>query len=396
MIPFIVKSASLMSFWPIRSRFFLCILLFFGSFLPTFSQLHEVHSLEKDWLIYQAKWKTFLPYIAKKHFNYHSKSILISQKDFYPNSYLKIQPKNSYYLFLNGSFQFEMDKDSLYLFSIDSLLKVNHDAPNLVVTFYKDNLNGLPTEVSIQRELGLQNAAKLGNFMSLERITRLKSTFISISLIVILLLVAILQNVFPKYFYSYFRYSDWIHWGSKNFVIPNTPFSFPNLFVIVILSLLTSFVGFCNLISDTDFLISQGNDLKFWTTSWFVISRAFLAMFLFSSRYFIYQLFTSLFKIEFLTKFHFFKSIQTNLQFISILYISLVLSTFYIGPSFVPNFRWFSLLVYFYFFVRMFYFFRVFKNRYHINSITLAAYLIFIEGQVLLFGLYQILFPNLD
>jgi hypothetical protein len=396
MIPFISKSASYMSLWPIRSRFFLCFLVFFSSLFSTFARLQDVHSLEKDWLIYQAKWKTFLPYIPNKHFNYHSKSILISRNDFYPNSYLKVRPKTSYYLFLNGAFHLELKKDSVYVFSIDSLITANNNSPNLVVTFFNDNLNGLPTEVSIQRELGARHAAKMGNFMSLERITRLKSTFISISLILILILLAVLQNVFPKYFYSYYRYSDWIEWGSKHFVIPNTPFSFPNLFVIVILSLLTSFVGFCNLISDADFLISQGNDLKFWTTSWFVISRAFLAMFLFSSRYFIYQLFTSLFKIEFLTKFHFFKSIQTNLQFISLLYISLVLSTLYFGPSFVPNFRWFSILVYSYFFIRMFYFFRIFKSKFNINSITLGAYLVFIEGQVLLFGLYQILFPNLD
>jgi hypothetical protein len=159
---------------------------------------------------------------------------------------------------------------------------------------------------------------------------------------------------------------------------------------------MTSFVGFYNLISDSDFLITQGDDLKFWSTSWYVISRTFLAMFLFSSRYFIYQLFTSLFKIEYVTKFHFFKSIQTNIQFISLVYCSLVLSTLFFGPSFVPNFRGFSLLVYFYFFVRIFYFFRIFKNKFNVNSVTLGAYLVFIEGQVLLFGLYQILFPNLD
>jgi len=388
------QSASLTSIWLVRSRFFFIFLLF--SFYSSFSDLQKVHTFEKDWLIYNAKWKTFLPYIAKKHFNYHSKSILIRPEDNYSNAFLKIQPKSSYYLFLNGAFQLELSKDSVYVFTIDSLKKSHANSPNLVLTFFQDNLVGLPADVSIQRELGSRNISKFSNLKSIGRITRLKSTFISISMFLILILIAVLQYIFPKYFYSYYRYSDWIRWRSKHHTIPNKPFSFPNLFVIIILSLMTSFVGFYNLISDSDFLITQGDDLKFWSTSWYVISRTFLAMFLFSSRYFIYQLFTSLFKIEYVTKFHFFKSIQTNIQFISLVYCSLVLSTLFFGPSFVPNFRGFSLLVYFYFFVRIFYFFRIFKNKFNVNSVTLGAYLVFIEGQVLLFGLYQILFPNLD
>ncbi len=388
------QSASLTSFWAIRSRFF-CFFFLLISFASV-SQFQKTHSFEKDWLIYQSNWKSFLPYIANKHFNYHSKSILIQPKD-YPANFLKVQPRDSYYLFINGTYQFQFKKDSTYVFSVDSLSQKYQNVTNLILTFYKEDLTGIPEEISLGRKiLPKQQLSIASQIKSLERLSEYKTNFIIISLIVILTFLAILHNYFPKYFYSYFRYSDWIHWEIKDNVIQNTPFAFPNVLVILILSLISAFIGFYFTLSNPNFFILQGQELNFYAAFGWVGGRSLIAMTLFFSRFLIYKIFTSLFKIEFMTKAHFYKAIQTNLQFLVLIYGSFVLITFYFGPSFILNFDYIYLLVYIYFVARVVYFFQIFRKRYHINAITLGAYLIIIEGQVIFFGLNQILFPSIN
>lgn len=395
MTPFMFKSASFKSFWPIRSRFF-CILAFLiFSFFASFSQLKEVHSFEKEWLIYQSNWKVFLPYISNKHFSYHSKSLLLDFKS-QKATYIRIQPIDDYYLFINGAYRTALEKDSVYVYSLDSLSKNYPGQSSLLLTFFKENLSGLPGKISLVRKISLVNQANTKEYASLERLSKLKSDFIGISLFAILILLAIIHYYFPKYFYTYFQYTDWIHWRFKDNVIQNSPFSFPNLLVLLTLSFLTAFIGFLNLSSNPNYLLSQLDAIDDASPAIWVLSRTFFAFVLFSGRFFVYEIFTSIFKIEFLSKPHFYKSIQTNMQFFSLFFLVLVLLSLYYGPSFQPNLPLFKALVFGYFFVRIIYFFQLFRGRFTINVFTLAAYLIIIEGQVILFGINQILFPEMS
>lgn len=388
------QSASLTSFWANRSRFF-CVFFLFCS-LTTFGEFQQTHSFEKEWLIYQSNWKSFLPYIANKHFNYHSKSILIRPQD-YPENYLRVHPVDSYYLFINGTYQFQCKEDSTYVFSLDSLNQKYSNSSNLILTFYKEDLKGIPEDISLVRKLiSKQSFSSGGQVRSLERLSKFKTSFVMISLMMVLTLLAILHYYAPKYFYTYFRYSDWFHWEIKDNIIQNMPFAFPNVLVVVILSLISAFIGFYFTVSNPNFFISQGEELSFYSAFEWISIRSILALILFFGRYLVYKIFTSLFKIEFMTKAHFHKAIQTNLQFIALVYVSFVLMTFYFGPSYIPNFDLVNLLVYIYFITRVVYFFQIFRKRYHINALTLGAYLIFIEGQVLFFGLNQILFPSIN
>ena len=391
------QSASLMSFWANRSRFFCAFFLLsvFSSFI-SFGEFQKIHDFDKDWMIYQSNWKTFLPYIPNKHYEYHSKSILLNN-DNYINNYLKISPEEAYYLFINGTYQLQFKKDSTYLFSIDSLSKKYVHSDPIIFTFYKEDLRGVPKEIHLVRKfISKQTLSNVNQLEILERIGSFKTNFIIISLLIVFTLLAILYNYFPKYFYAYFRYIDWFYWEIKDNVIQNTPFAFPNVLVVVILSFLSSVVGFYFITSNPNFFLVQGEEFRFYTSFEWVSTRTLLTFAIFFSRYLIYKIFTSLFKIEMITKVHFYKSIQTNLQFVALIYLSLVLITLYFGPSFTPNFEIISLLVYFYFFVRFVYFFQIFRKKYHLNVITLIAYLVIIEGQVLFFGLNQILFPSIN
>jgi hypothetical protein len=395
MIPFLEKSASLMSFRRNRSRFFcFFISLFFPAF-SLFPQLKEVHSFDKEWLVYESNWKTFLPYISNKHFSYHAKSVLVDVAA-YPQAHLKIEPNTSCHFFLNGTYQYALESNSFYLYSLDSLKRKYPRTSNLVITLYKDDLSGLPGQMSIVRKWPIASQSKVSQLDWTERFSTPQSNFIGISILLILLLLALFHEIYPKYFYAYFQFSDWIHWREKDNVIQNTPFAFPNVFILFIISLLSAFIGFFNMMNESVQVSAQGESLGLGFSIKFLSVKTFLAFGLYVSRYFMYQIFATLFKIEFLAKPHFYRTIQTNIQFISLLYLGLILSSLYVGPLFQPNLPWLKSIVYAYFFIRFIYFFQIFRLRFSMNVFTLAAYLIIIEGQVVLFGINQILFPQMN
>ncbi|MEY4525926.1 MAG: hypothetical protein RIR57_1296, partial [Bacteroidota bacterium] len=73
MIPFFLKSAHLISSRKTVSRFFLWALLLLA--FTGQAAWKKVYSFDRDWLVYQEAWKSFLPYVSSKHYAYHSKSL---------------------------------------------------------------------------------------------------------------------------------------------------------------------------------------------------------------------------------------------------------------------------------------------------------------------------------
>jgi hypothetical protein len=64
------------------------------------------------------------------------------------------------------------------------------------------------------------------------------------------------------------------------------------------------------------------------------------------------------------------------------------------GPVFINNLSWIKMAVNIYFLLRAVYFFIIFKKHFKFNSLSLIAYLAIIEGQVLLFGIRELIFPE--
>ncbi len=163
------------------------------------------------------------------------------------------------------------------------------------------------------------------------------------------------------------------------------------------MSLLTGYVAFYHSFIDPteSELLKLGGEDVIWTEAvWFILSKSSLAFILFIGRYFVYVVFTNLFKIEILATPHFIKSIQTNIQFFSLLFFVLFFMYLIGGPSLHPDIELISIVVNIYFTLRMIYFFFLFKKTFHINNLTLLAYLLFMEGQVVIFGIRQLIFPN--
>lgn len=340
--------------------------------------------------------KSFLPYISSKHYNYKSKSLAIPLAE-YPNTYLRLEMDEEYVLFVQGAFHSHLKKEEVYSWSMDSLQARYPINGPLYFSFYRANMAGIPQGVSIERKVEENNTAFSDMLNLRQRNAYLFNQFFGSSFLLILFFLGVLYAAFPRYFAAYFRFTDWIHWEIKEEVLLKNAFAFPNLLVIFLLSLITACFSFYNGLlnqSQDSFFESQENLQRFVPAIGFVLSKTLLGFGLFVSRYFVYKLFTNLFRLPHIADAHYFKSIQANLQFFIVLFSLLSLFSVYMGPMYAVNLNYISYIITGYFFVRAIYFFQVFRRTYQVNQLSLLAYLILMEGQVMVFGLRELIFPE--
>jgi hypothetical protein len=370
------------------SRFFLWALLFLSG--TSQAAWKKVYSFERDWLVYQEAWKSFLPYVSSKHYNYHSKSLELHPEDF-PKAYLAISPTENYHLFLQGTLFMALKKGETYRFPLDRFKSKD------ILTVYSENLEGLPKDFSLERDEKVVTVAK-ADFFSLEtRYGAPFSNFFILSLLTVMACLAILFAAYPRVFSSFYRFSDWIRWEVKDEVWMRRPFALPNLLALFTLSLITSclayLIGF-KTAQKEEFFSNADNFVTILPSIGYIFSKLALSFALFISRFFVYYLFTDLFKLKGLANVHYFKSMQTNLQFFTVLFAVLCFYAVYVGPATTIDFTYFLYLVDFYFAFRFIYFFQSFQRSFSYPRLFLFIYLLIIEGQIILFGIRELIFPT--
>lgn len=396
MIPFLVlRSVKQFVIKRLFNRFFL-FFIFSSLVLSAKKEWQSVHSFEKEWLVYQPNMNIFLPYISAKHSNYKSKSLVVNPSDF-PRGYLKIEPSQNYTLFINGVFIRKLPLGTLIRLNVDSLAKKDTLSDRFVITIYGEALIGIPKNISIDQNVEKQDVKVVNSFELKIRKASTFNNFFSFAILSLLALMGYLFFFFPKYFQTYFRFSDWLRWEIKDLVIAKIPFALPNLLVIFILSLITAYLAYFNA------FLNFGNQISatispitnvFSEVFLFFGTKILIAFGIFVFRLFIYKLFCSLFKLNNLAEIHFFKSIQTNIQFFSVLIFYVLLYSVYMGPNFMYNLSWVSTAVGIYFLIRAIYFFIIFERHFRCNPLYLITYLVIVEGQVLLFGIRELIFPE--
>ena len=388
MIPFLFKSAHMLPSRKTMSRFFLWALLLLAG--TSQAAWKKVYSFERDWLVYQEAWKSFLPYITSKHYTYHSKSLELDPQAF-PKAYLAIYPQENYHLFLQGTLFKAIKKGETFRLPLDSLKS------QVILTVYSENLEGLPSEFVLERDELVTTQGK-ADFFSLEtRSGSVYSNFFLLSFLVLLFCLGLLYAAYPRVFASFFRYSDWIRWEVKDEVWMRRPFALPNLLVLFTLSLLISCLAFLTGMKSNvkeEFFSNSENFIHIGPSLFFIFSTLGLSFLLFLSRFFVYYLFTDLFKLKGLANVHYFKSLQTNLQFFVGLFVFLSFYAIYLGPATPIDFTYVRYFVDAYFVIRFFYFFQSFRRSFSYNALFLFTYLVIIEGQIILFGIRELIFPG--
>ena len=108
----------------------------------------------------------------------------------------------------------------------------------------------------------------------------------------------------------------------------------------------------------------------------------------------MYKLFANLFRLPNIAEAHYFKTVQANLQFYIVLFSLLSLIAVYLGPMYPMNLTYISYIITGFVILRAIYFFQVFRRSYPVNQLSLMAYLILMEGQVMVFGIRELIFPE--
>lgn len=390
MIPYLFKSAHVIPSRKSMSRFFLWALLLLS--WNSQAEWKKIYSFDRDWLVYQEAWKSFLPYVSSKHYTYHSKSLEIHPDDF-PKAFLAIYPKQDYHLFLDGTLSKSILKGEIYRIALDSLSKKE----KFILTVYSEDLQGLPADFSLERNQKVVKVEKADFFSLQTRSDAPFSNFFLLSLLLIMSCLGLLFAAYPRIFASFYRYADWIRWEVKDEVWMRRPFAIPNLLVLFTLSLITAclayLIGFKTDLKD-EFFSNADNFVSVWPSLLFIFSKLGLSFLLFISRYFVYYLFTDLFKLKGLANVHYFKSLQTNLQFFTALFAIICFYSIYVGPATSIDFSYFLYAVDFYFVFRFIYFFQSFQRSFSFPKLFLFIYLLIIEGQIILFGIRELIFPT--
>jgi len=388
MIPFPIKSANLDPFRKTISRFFLWALLLLS--FNSQAAWKKVYSFDRDWLVYQEDWKSFLPYVSSNHYSYQSKSLEIHPDDF-PKASLAIYPKENYHLFLQGTLFKALKKGEVYRIALDSL---NRDE-KFILTVYLEGLQGLPGDFFLERNEELVLKEKADFFLLDIRSSAPFSNFFLLSILSIMACLGLLFAAYPRVFTSFYRYSDWMRWEVKDEVWMRRPFALPNVLVLFTLSLITSclayLIGFKTSQKD-EFFSNADNFVTIWPSILFIFSKLGLSFLLFISRFFVYYLFTDLFKLKGLANVHYFKSLQTNLQFFTVLFSVICFYAVFVGLSTPIDFSSVVYVVDFYFIFRFFYFFQSFQRSFSFPRLFLFIYLLIIEGQIILFGIKELIF----
>jgi hypothetical protein len=389
MISFRLKAVHLIPLRKTVGSFFLWALFLLA--FPSTGAWKKVYSFDRDWLVYQEAWKSFLPYVSSQHYSYHSKSLEINPSD-YPGAYVAIYPKENYHLFLQGTLIRPLRKAETVRISLDSL-KINK---KLIFTVYSEELSGLPAEFYLERNEAVSAKAQTDFFQLKSRKGASFSNFFLISFLSLMACIGLLYAAYPRVFASFYSYSDWIRWEVKEEGWMKRPFALPNLLVLFTLSLLTACLSYLigmKSVQPDEFFSDAENFVKIWPSLFFIGSKLGISFILFISRYFVYYLFTDLFKLKGLANVHYFKSMQTNLQFFTLLFLSISLYSLVLGSEAPIDFAPISYLVNFYYLFRFIYFFQSFRRSFSHPPLFLFTYLVIMEGQIILFGIKELIFP---
>lgn len=194
-------------------------LLVLGLFLGCSLSLHAqvevngqsytlVKDLREELLVYSPSYETYVPYVKGTPFG-SSAAVFMLPLEHYSNSQLLIQPPAQAALLINESIVDYYWHAGSYLYPMDSLLQ--HYGDTAVVSLFRAGLN--PQELTLalisrQPYSYTESSAETEEF--LKAYVRPKthfSNFFIVGVLVLLSVMAILRNFFPKVFASYYDLS---------------------------------------------------------------------------------------------------------------------------------------------------------------------------------------------
>ncbi len=351
-----------------------------------------IYDLKYDWLEYNKDLKVYIPHIKENNSNKIIYSLRINFND-YPGCYLLLKSQNSNdYLFFGSKMKQVLPKDEWVKFSYKDLSKVNNNAA-FILSIYGDKN---PENHSVFFGFPFSKASnirkiKANNFLdfSPRSFSSIQSSLV-VFFLFCLIMMSFLTSNFSKAYKKFYSINDMMSFKIKetSFLV-NKPMDRPNMMIVILLSMFSSFVfilcqskGFD--ILSNNFIFQNGDSFGVLTSNFFKLTIIIFVLYI--AKYFLINTIGSLFNIEKIVDIHYFKLIQISLVFFTIVLVILLISyNAYFGN--VSNFKnLFTVILLFFYSIRALIIYFSINQTGNIKTLYLISYLCIVEILPILIG----------
>jgi hypothetical protein len=356
-----------------------------------------IYDLKYDWLEYNKDLKVYIPHIKENNSNKIIYSLRINFND-YPGCYLLLKSQNSNdYLFFGSKMKQVLPKDEWVKFSYKDLSKVNNNAA-FILSIYGDKN---PENHSVFFGFPFSKASnirkiKANNFLdfSPRSFSSIQSSLV-VFFLFCLIMMSFLTSNFSKAYKKFYSINDMLSFKIKetSFLV-NKPMDRPNMMIVILLSMFSSFVfilcqskGFD--ILSNNFIFQNGDSFGVLTSNFFKLTIIIFVLYI--AKYFLINTIGSLFNIEKIVDIHYFKLIQISLVFFTIVLVILLISyNAYFGN--VSNFKnLFTVILLFFYSIRALIIYFSINQTGNIKTLYLISYLCIVEILPVLIGMRLII-----
>ena len=282
-----------------------------------------VHDFQQEFVIYDEAFKTYVPFIAEQH---STENALSASVDIESNRHYKllIQSKKEGFLFIDAALRRKCPAGRWLVLDIDSLYRL-YRKPQLFVTLY-----GPPSPDNWQVIIGYPRAAASQTIRLNDDLLSVQprnispyGNFFSAGLLFLLATHAFLYTYFWRGFQLFYNPVNLVRLISpdESFVV-NRPLSRISLAFTLNLSFMLAFL-FMYVQHRNVYLFGSGGLLpQQQTFLWLLVTYGLFSLVAFTlliGKYLLIAAVGSLYKFEALVNLHYFKVIQSSLQFTTVL-----------------------------------------------------------------------------
>lgn len=352
-----------------------------------------IYNFEKDWIEYDQDLKIYTPYVSKNNNDSKVFSLQINLND-YPGGFLVIKtPKKGNFLFFDNHLKRTLPENKWVVYNIRQLVQEINKG-EFVLSIFGSNLPeenlvfiGFPSAKTSEVITKSKNS-----FLNLiPRSTEHMSSSLVFAFIINVIMLSFIATNYTKAFKKYYSFKDLSQLVPKeNAFMVNKPMDRPNMMFIIMVSLISGFVVMLfqskglNLFEE-NFFFQSGNTFGILTTFFFKICLLFFISFI--VKYFYINLVGKLFNIKKIVDIHYFKIIQTNIYYFSIVLILLLIG-YNIHLEFNIEFKYLftSIMIFFYLLRTILIYFTINRTG-NIKTLYLISYICIVEVFPIILGI---------
>lgn len=361
-------------------------------------KLKENYNIVKDlgdeWLVYEKKFKEFVPFLKSRHYNYKSINQNLEIEN-YKGYYLFLYSPSESYLFLNGNYDKRLPNTKWFEINLDSLSKINNYPSKILLTVFcrqlkLDELKLFIVYKSSKKIVSFSSDNNDKTALKSRKFSNFKNFAIILSMI-LLGFTTFLYNFQDRLLAKYINLKDLFTFRYRTeSIIVNRPFEIGNILFMIILSMsiaLTLLVLEYNFINVLPYQIIKTINPNLIILIGQFFNLSFLILVAFVLKYFFIAIVGNLYQLEKITNIHFFKILQATGIFIMLLLLTIVLILKFPVINLQNNSSFFIIFIISFFFTRLFLLFFIIIKANPVKSIYLFSYLCIVELIPILIGI---------